>query len=135
MGYETFEREPALGRKACALPAASYNLTRILLAKSETGCVFVPIRTMQYLAVIDREEIIFVDSQYRRWVELAWQRFQPQDREALDQPVAFEAVFYTSNAQELLRRLQGEFHRALETLMARQPHREPAHILPLRRPE
>ncbi len=50
---------------------------------------------MQYLAVVDRKEIIFVDSQYKRWVEVARHRFRPQAREALDEPVAYEAMFYT----------------------------------------
>ncbi len=68
---ESFEREQALAQEESTLPADSYNLTRILLAASATRCVFVPIRSMQYLAVVDAEEIIFVDSQYKRWVEIA----------------------------------------------------------------
>ncbi len=133
METETFERERPLVRIASALPAASYNLARILLADSNVGCVFVPLRSMQYLAVIDREEIIFVDSQYKRWVEVAWQAFRPHDRRALDQPVVYEAVFYTPDGAEVQRRLQGEFHRALEQQMQRRPHPYPARVLSLRR--
>jgi len=72
---ESFQREQPLAQMASALPATTYNLTRILLTASSTGCVFVPIRSMQYLAVVDAEEIIFVDSQHKRWGEVAWQRF------------------------------------------------------------
>ncbi|HNA83329.1 MAG TPA: hypothetical protein PLQ64_12720 [Thiobacillaceae bacterium] len=129
---ETFERGPALGEMASALPAATYNLTRILLANSPRDCVFVPIRAMQYQAVIDREEIIFVDSQYRRWVEVAWRQFQPRERAALDEPVAYQAVFYTAEGRDLQRRLQAEFHKALSLLDSRRPAPGEARILNLR---
>ncbi len=130
---ESFEREQALEHVSSALPAATYNLTRILLAASATRCVFVPIRGMQYLAVIDQEEIIFVDSQYKRWVEVAWRGFKPQAREALDAPVAYQAVFYTPNGNDTQRRLRGEFHSALELLATRRRPTATAHILPLPR--
>jgi hypothetical protein len=128
---ESFERELALAQEESALPAASYNLTRILLAASPAHCVFVPIRSMQYLAVVDTEEIIFVDSQHKRWVEVAWQRFKPQARTALDEPVAYQAVFYTPEGRETQRRLQADFHAALALLDTRRRPTNPAHILPL----
>ena len=31
-------------------------------------CLFVPIRSLQYMAVLDAEEFIFVDSQNKAWV-------------------------------------------------------------------
>jgi hypothetical protein len=130
---ETFEREQPVAQEDSALPAASYNLTRILLAASPTRCVFVPIRSMQYLAVVDAEEIIFVDSQHKRWVEVAWQGFKPQAREALDEPVAYRAVFYTPDGRETQRRLQADFHAALALLDTRRRPTSPAHILPLPR--
>jgi hypothetical protein len=128
---ESFERGQPLSRTDSALPAATYNLTRILLAASPNGCVFVPLRGMQYLAVIDREEIIFVDSQYKRWVEVAWRGFKPQARGALDEPVAYQAVFYTPEGRDTQRRIQAEFHGALALLASRRPSRGSAHILPL----
>lgn len=128
---ESFEREQPLARVPANLPAATYNLTRILLVHSATGCVFVPIRNMQYMAVIDAEEIIFVDSQYKRWVEVAWQGFRPQARTGLDEPVAYEAVYYTPEGRETQRRLQGDFHAALAQLAARQRPTSTAHVLPL----
>ena len=129
---ETFERGQPLGEMASALPAATYNLTRILLANSPRDCVFVPIRAMQYQAVIDREGIIFVDSQYRRWVEVAWRQFRPRERAALDEPVAYQAVFYTAEGRDLQRRLQAEFHKALSLLDSRRPAPGEARILNLR---
>lgn len=133
MDQESFERGPALARMASALPAATYNLTRILLAASATGCVFVPIRSMQYLAVVDREEIIFVDSQYKRWVAVAWRGFQPQVRAALDEPVAYQAEFHTPEGPDIQRRLQADFHGALELLAARRRPSRPADVLSLTR--
>lgn len=130
---ESFEREQPLARMASALPAATYNLTRILLAASERGCVFVPIRSMQYLAVVDSEEIIFVDSQHKRWVEVAWRGFKPQARGALDEAVVYEAVFYTPEGRATQRRLQADFHAALALIAARRRPDAPANILPLAR--
>lgn len=130
---ESFERVQPLARMASALPATTYNLSRILLAASPAGCVFVPLRGMQYLAVVDREEIIFVDSQYRRWVEVAWQGFRPQSRTSLEEPVSYQAVFYTPEAHETQRRLQGELHAALTLLNTRRPAVASAHVLKLPR--
>jgi len=130
---ESFEREQPLARMTSALPAATYNLTRILLAASQAGCVFVPIRGMQYLAVVDQEEIIFVDSQHKRWVEVAWRDFKPQARSALDEAVVYEAVFYTPEGRDTQRRLQADFHAALALIAKRRRPAATAHILPLLR--
>jgi hypothetical protein len=132
-GQESFERGQPLMRTAATLPAETYNLTRTQLAASVTGCVFVPIRSMQYLAVIDQEEIIFVDGQIKRWVALAWQGFKSRERSALDQPVAYEAVYYTEDGPDTQRRLLGEFHTALMLLSSRCRPETPASILPYRR--
>ncbi len=129
---ETFERGPELARAASALPAATYNLSRILLAASRNGCVFVPMRGMQYLAVVDAEDFIFVDSQFTRWVEVAWRLFQPQVRAALEEPVAYQAVYYTEQGALTQRRLQGEFHAALALLATRRQPGAPARVLPMR---
>ena len=131
---ETFERVQPLARMTSALPAATYNLSRILLAASPTGCVFVPLRGMQYLAVVDREEIIFVDSQYKRWVEVAWQGFRPRSRSSLEEPVAYQALFYTEDGPVTQRRVQVELHGALALLAARRPLVSPAHVLNLPQP-
>lgn len=118
-GTETFERGSALAEVETALPAKTYNLTRILLAGSHSGCVFVPIRPMQFMAVIDPDEIIFVDIHYRRWVEVAWHSFRPGERAGLEEPVAYTAVYYTEEGAGLRLRLQSEFHQALALIDAR----------------
>lgn len=130
---ETFERGPVLDSLDSALPAATYNLTRILLSASPTSCVFVPIRAMQYLAVIDREEIIFVDSQYRRWVEVAWRDFNAQARDSLEAAVSYRVVFHTPEGRETQRRLQAELPKALALLDERRPASGGARVLALKR--
>lgn len=131
---ETFYRPSELRREARTLPAETYNLARLLLNHAERGCLFVPIRAMQFLAVLDEEEFIFVDREGRRMIEIAWQRFRPGERATLDTPVPYEMVGYSANTAELQRRVQGEFLKALRDLQGRAPVRAAARIVPLNRP-
>jgi len=116
---ERFYREQEIERVPSFVPAATYNLAHTLLARAGK-CLFVPIRNLQYMAVLDAEEFIFVDSQNKAWVELAWQHFRPQTRESLDERVPFEVVYYLPEAAETMKRLPGEFHQALLLLDERQ---------------
>jgi hypothetical protein len=127
---ERFYREQEIARLPAFLPAATYNLAHTLLARAGQ-CLFVPIRSLQYMAVLDAEEFIFVDSQNKAWVELAWQHFRPQVRSALDEPVPFEVVHYLPQAVETMKRLPGEFLQALQLLSNRQKPDAPATILDL----
>jgi hypothetical protein len=113
------------------VPATTYNLAHTLLAHSN-GCVFVPIRTMQYLAIVDPEEIVFIDREASRLIQLAWQHFKPQLRTALDERVPYEVVYYLPGAQETMVRLQSEFPRALQLLSARNRPPSEAVVLDLR---
>jgi hypothetical protein len=130
---ERFYREQELARLPDFLAGATYNLAHTLLARAGK-CLFVPIRSMQYMAVLDAEEIIFVDSQNRAWVELAWQHFRPQARNALDERVPYELVYYLPHAKETMKRLPAEFHKALQVLAERDLPLEDARVLPLARP-
>jgi len=130
---ERFYREQEIARLPAFLPAATYNLAHILLARAGQ-CLFVPIRSMQYMAVLDADEFIFVDSQNKAWVELAWQHFRPQVRSSLHEPVPFELVHYTPQAAETMKRLPGEFLKALQALAERDLPQQDAHVLPLVRP-
>ena len=116
---ETFYRPAALSREPRRLPAALYNLSFLLRRRADGPCLFVPIRSMQYLAVVDAEEFVFVDGAGRRVIELAWRAFRPQDRAALDDPVPYELIRYLPGAADTLRRLQSEFPRALHDLASR----------------
>ena len=134
MGEENFFRGDEIGRIPSTLPAQIYNLAHLLIQHSENGCVFVPIRSMQYLAVLDDEEYIFVDREHPHDVELAWRDFRSNARTDLNQPVPFHVVYYRENGYLTMQRLHGEFDRALHEFAEKQPHSsEPAKIIPLSR--
>jgi hypothetical protein len=130
---ETFYRSAEHAREARMLPAEVYNLAYRLLQRAGNGCLFVPIRSMQFLAVLDAEEFIFVDREGGRLIEIAWQRFKPQARRSLEEPVPYEAVYYSPAAAETMRRVQGEFHKALRELARKSPPAGIARVVPLSR--
>ena len=134
-GFETFYRGEPIEARELTLPARIYNLARVALQRSDRDCVFVPIRSMLFMAVIDAEEIIFVDIEAKRLVEVAWTRFRPQVRESLDAPVPYRLEIYLEKGRESAERLQGEFAKALEEMEKRHLNRqqgEPSgEVLPL----
>jgi hypothetical protein len=129
---ERFYREQEIARLPAFLPAVTYNLAHTLLTHAGK-CLFVPIRSMQYMAVLDAEEFIFVDSQNKAWIELAWQHFRPQARTSLDERVPFEVVHYLPQAADTMKRLPGEFHHALQLLAGRDRPDTSAAILTLQK--
>ncbi len=125
----TVYRDQPIAREARTLPAAVYNLAYKLIARSPSGVVFVPIRSMQMLAILDDEEFVFLDNQYRSWVEIAWRQFRPQSRSALDAPVPYETVLYHPDGQKNLNRLLAEFPKALQALADKDKIEGPAKLL------
>lgn len=119
---ETFFRPDEVSRHSWPMSAEVYNRCHLLLAGSETGCVFVPIRSMQYVAVIDPDEIVFVDGQGGyivsggdggRPIALAWQFPENRQRESLSEALGCEVIHYQRGLADIQRRLVGEFSRAL----------------------
>jgi hypothetical protein len=106
------------------VPADIYNLYRALQMRCQTGHVFVPIRNMQFMAVLDKSEIVFVDSQSYavsedeggRLILVSWNFAESVDRDALTDPVACEVVFYEKYDSNLQLRLVPEFRQAMELL-------------------
>src|SRR3989339_1846401 len=98
----TCYRNQETSRESRQLSAATYNLAMTLLSRSESGNLFIPIRTMQYLAILDAEELVFLDGERKCWVDIAWRKFHPQKRTSLDEPVEYEAVYYSENAEKLM---------------------------------
>lgn len=115
----TCYRDQAVASESLQLPAATYNLAFTLLSRSNTGNLIIPIRVMQYLAILDAEELVFLDGERKCWIDIAWRHFHPQARVALDEPVAYEAVYYQANAKNLMPRLQAELPRALNALASK----------------
>ena len=129
----TCYRNTELHRDSRLLPAVVYNTAHVLLERSKEGVVFVPIRSMQYLAVIDREEIVFLDAEHKSLVDIAWQNFRPQQRSMLTEAVPYEAVFYNHNGNETMKRLLVEFPPALNVLSAKDSPSSAARIIKLDR--
>ncbi len=119
---ETFFRPAEIAREQVNLPAPLFNRCVLLLNHSTNNNVFVPVRTMQYQAVIDADEIIFVDNQgYAvqdgeggRLIILAWQVPMHKSRDSLSEPVPIEVVYYVNDDHGIHRRLIGEFPKALD---------------------
>ena len=141
---ETFFLPEELGRQAWTLPAELYNLTRTLLSRSDFDCAFIPIRSMQYLAVITHDEVVFVDSQAYacrdgvggRLIIVAWKFDTRRQREALDEPRPCEVIHYHRDSAAIQQRLVGDFREALELVDRRFRDRSVpaggARILPLK---
>lgn len=125
----TCYRSNETSRETCSLPAKTYNLAFTLLARCTSGHLFVPIRSMQYLAILDKTEFVFIDGENKCWIDIAWQNFQSHTRTSLDQPVAYEAVFYRENQAKIMSRLQREFPVALQTLADKETLDSPARII------
>ena len=80
----TCYRDPEISREPRQLSASAYNLAITLWLRCTTRHLFVPIRSMQYMAIIDSEEFVFIDGERKCWIDIAWQNFKPQVRDALD---------------------------------------------------
>jgi len=121
---ETFFLPKEVERKQWSVPADIYNLYRALQLRNQAGHVFVPIRTMQFMAVLDKSEIVFVDSQSYavskdeggRLILVAWKFAESIDRDALTDPVPCEVVFYEQDNCELQLRLVSEFRQAMDLM-------------------
>ena len=121
---ETFFLPEEAERQAWSVPPEMFNLYLSLLNRSTTGNVFVPIRSMQFMAVMERDEIVFVDSQSYavsenqggRLILIAWQFSNTCRRNALNEPVPCDVVFYKREWREIQLRLVQDFRKALEQL-------------------
>lgn len=129
----TCYRDAELMRESRHLPAATYNLAQTLFSRSASGCLFVPIRSMQYLAILDAEEFVFLDGERKCWIDIAWQNFRPQLRTTLDDPVAFQVVYYRADSAQLMSRMQAELSRALGELAKKETPHGDARILKFER--
>ncbi|MBI1174175.1 MAG: hypothetical protein GC139_02780 [Sideroxydans sp.] len=127
----TLFRDHESTRESRQLPAETYNMARIMLGKSSGGHVFVPVRSIQYLAIIDEEEIVFVDSAYKNQVAIAWTDFHPQQRSSLQEAVPYTVRCYLPDNFRIMRRLQAEFLSALRALNGKQPRSPIARIIKL----
>jgi len=121
---ETFFLPNEVDRRDWLVPSVIYNLYHSLQMRCETGHVFVPIRTLQFMAVLDKNEIVFVDSQSYatskneggRLILIAWKFPVSHDRDALTDPMPCEIIFYEKKSNDLQLRLVSEFRQAMELI-------------------
>jgi hypothetical protein len=84
---------------------------------------------MQYMGIVDHEEFVFIDAERKCWIDIAWRNFQSRARNALDEPIAYDAVYYRHDMVQIMSRLQTEFPLALQVLAAKERLDGPAKVL------
>ncbi len=121
---ETFFLPKEVDRKTWSVPAEIYNLYHSLQRRNEVGHVFVPIRSLQFMAILDKNEIVFVDSQSYavseteggRLILLAWKFPVSHHRDSLTDAMPCEVVFYENRNSDLQLRMIAEFKEAMELM-------------------
>ena len=124
---EIFFRPEELACERLTIPSTLYNQCRLALARCRNEHVFVPVRSMQVMAVIDKDEVIFVDSMAYavqdgaggKLIFLAWSLLPAAGREDLSAPAPVQLRYYRDDARELHGRLVGEFGQELAQLLER----------------
>lgn len=141
-----FTPEPFFCVKSTML-ARSYNLAQVLLKRSQSDHVFIPIRNLQYLVIIETDAFWFVDSMAYatrgdvggRLVTISWHpKITAGDREDLSQPVDNRVFFYQQDMRNIQTRLCGELFQAMQQVDQRYRDQHipagGARILPLKPP-
>ena len=122
LSRETFICPGPVSRIATTLPGRIINHCMLMRLRSPQGCAFVPIRSMQFLAVITDGEVLFVDHQggYAvedgvggRLVALGWELPAANTRDSLSESAAVHVVGYRDDFAVLHQRIMSEFPRAL----------------------
>ncbi len=127
------------------LLSQTYNLAHVLLNRSQSSHLFVPVRSLQYLAIIERNVFWFVDSlayavrgdEGGRLIRVSWHPvISPNEREGLTQNMDCRVIFYGEDMSEIQKRLNSELYQSM--LQIDQRHRDSVHtdckvsILPLK---
>ncbi|MBF0219458.1 MAG: hypothetical protein HQL49_08030 [Gammaproteobacteria bacterium] len=140
---ESFFCPDEVSSEILTIPAPLFNRCRLLLTRSQYRHSFIPVRTMQFLAILDAKEIIFVDNQAYavregvggRMILLAWRFIRGQERKILNDPVPITIVYYHESAREIQKRMIGEFNKALTLFESRrneQNRHRISQVLPFR---
>ncbi|MDH5516659.1 MAG: hypothetical protein OEY36_02415 [Gammaproteobacteria bacterium] len=118
-------------RQSSRMLATTYNLAHVLLNRSQSSHVFVPIRSLQYLAIIEKQAFWFVDSlayavrgdEGGRLIRVSWHpTVVASERQALTQHMDYDIVFYGEDMSAVHNRLNNEFYQSM--LQLDQRHRE-----------
>ena len=113
------------------LMSQAYNLAHVLLKRSQSDHLFIPIRSMQYLAIIEKTAFWFVDSlayavrgdEGGRLIRVSWHPLiDPNQRDGLTQHMDCQVIFYGEDMSEIQTRLNSEFYQSM--LQIDQRHRD-----------
>jgi len=113
------------------LLSRTYNLAHILLNRSKSKHLFVPIRSLQYLAIIEKDTFWFVDSlayavrgdEGGRLIRISWHpTIEASQRDSLAQHMDCQIIFYGEDMSDIQNRLNNEFYQAMQ--LVDQRHRE-----------
>jgi hypothetical protein len=113
------------------LLSKTYNLAHILLTRSHSSHLFIPIRSIQYLAIIEKNAFWFVDSlayavqnnEGGRLIRVSWHPLiNANQREGLTQNMDCRVIFYGEDMREIQNRLNGEFYQSMQLIDQR--HRD-----------
>lgn len=131
------------------LLSQTYNLAHVLLKRSQSSHLFIPVRSLQYLAIIEKNAFWFVDSlayavrgdEGGRLIRVSWHPLiNVNQREGLNQNMDCRVIFYGDDMSEIQNRLNNEFYQSMRLIDQR--HRDSLNtdckisILPLKtRPE
>jgi len=142
---QSFFTPDEFSRHEFRLISTTYNLAHVLLNRSQSDHLFIPIRSMQYLAIIEKSAFWFVDSlayavrgdEGGRLIRVSWHPLiDVSERNALTQHMDCRAIFYGEDMAEIQTRLCSEFYQAM--LQIDQRHRDSlpdnykVNILPLK---
>lgn len=144
---QSFFTPDVFSRQKSKLLAATYNLAHVLLNRSQSDHLFIPIRSLQYLAVIEKNAFWFVDSlayavrgdEGGRLIRVSWHPLiAASEREGLTQHMDCDVIFYGEDMKDIQTRLNSEFYQAMVQIDQRHrdslPDNGKVNILPLKLP-
>lgn len=142
---QSFFTPDEFSNQTSRLVSTTYNLAHVLFNRSQSSHLFIPIRSLQYLAIIEKDTFWFVDSmayavrgdEGGRLIKISWHPLiEASQRDALNQHMDCRVIFYGEDMSEIQNRLNSEFYQAM--LQIDQRHRDSlitnytVNILPLK---
>ena len=142
---QSFFTPDEFSRHESRLLSQTYNLAHVLLNRSESNHLFIPIRSLQYLAIIEKNTFWFVDSlayavrgdEGGRLIRVSWHPLiTAHERDGLTQNMDCRVIFYGEDMSEIQTRLNSEFYQSMLQIDQRYRDSHPTNckvsILPLR---
>lgn len=123
-------RPPLWGSREGHVASWIYNKAHLLLAR-QSPPIFVPLRNVSLMAILQPHEWVFCDYIGGRIAVTIWHDFRPQERDSLDEPVSCRMDLFSPGAEIALKRLPMEFAHGLEVALAKTAPRTDAKIVPL----